>query len=91
MFLFAIGYSRFLSQQADTANKIGKKQKLREFATALATLAVHKLKYSAQLTTGGETRRAWPAPTSSLAPLYDYIAQPLIKFESEKHFPMQLD
>ncbi|EKD81003.1 MAG: hypothetical protein ACD_39C02043G0003, partial [uncultured bacterium] len=38
MFLFALGYSRFLSYQSDAADKIGKKQKLSEFASALATL-----------------------------------------------------
>ena len=90
MFLFALGYSRFLSYQSDAADKIGKKQKLSEFASALATLSVHKLKYSAQLTNSTTARRAWPEAGSAMARLYDYLSQPLSKFESAKHFPLPL-
>ncbi|PKL41819.1 MAG: hypothetical protein CVV41_16760 [Candidatus Riflebacteria bacterium HGW-Riflebacteria-1] len=91
MFLFALGYSRFLSHQSDAANRIGKKEKLSELAAALATLTAHKLKYSAQLNNSLETRQARPAPGSAMAPLYDYLSQPLSRFESEKHFPMPLE
>jgi hypothetical protein len=91
MFLFAIGYSRFLSHQANTADKIGKKQKLAEFAAALATLATHKLKYSAQLNHNSTSLRALPPPGSAMAVLYEYLAQPLHKFDTVKYFPLPLD
>lgn len=91
MFLFALGYSRFLSRQADAADKISKKQKMRRFATALASLATHKLKYSAQLSHNMSAMRAWPNPTSAMAPLYEYLSQPLEQFETVKHFPLPLD
>ncbi len=91
MFLFAIGYSRFLSHQATTADKIGKKQKLGEFAAALATLAAHKLKYSAQLNHNSPDLRAWPAPGSSMAMLFAYLSQPLSKFDTVRHFQLPLD
>jgi len=91
MFLFAIGYSRFLSQQANSADKIGKKQKLSELATALATLTMHKLKYSAQLMQNTTKLRAYPESGSALAALYDYLSLPLSKFDSQKSFVMPLD
>ncbi|NLF97856.1 MAG: hypothetical protein GX569_14055 [Candidatus Riflebacteria bacterium] len=91
MFLFAIGYSRFLSHQADAADKIGKKQKLGEFASALATLAMHKLKYSAQLSHNATTLRAWPAAGSAMSALYEYLSQPLNKFDTVRYFPLPLD
>jgi len=91
MFLFAIGYSRFLSHQADAADKIGKKQKLGEFAAALATLATHKLKYSAQLAHNATEQRAWPSPGSAMGAIFAYLSQPLSRFDTVRYFPLPLD
>lgn len=90
LFLFAFGYSRFLSQQSAMADKLSKKQKLGELAAALATLTAHKLQFSSQTLPSPSTKRAYPEKSPALKALFDYLSQPLAKFASRKEFAMPL-
>lgn len=90
LFLFASGYSRFLSQQSAMADTLSKKQKLGEMATALATLTAHKLQFSPQTLPSPSTMRAYPEKSPALKAVFDYLSQPLAKFAAQKEFPLPL-
>ncbi len=91
LFLFALGYSRFLSRQSAMADKMSKKQKMSGIARALATLTTHKLQFSGQLTPGSADGTAMPHKSPALKALFTYLSQPLAAFESSKSFAMPLD
>lgn len=91
LFLFALGYSRFLSRQSAMADKMGKKQKMSGIASALATLTAHKLQFSGQLTPGSADGTAMPHKSPALKALFTYLSQPLATFADSKSFAMPLD
>lgn len=91
LFIFALGYSRFLSRQSAMADKMIKRQKLGEFAAALATLTAHKLQFSSQTLESSPTMPSRPDKSPALIRLFEYLAKPLPQFDPVKEFEMPLD
>lgn len=89
LFVFALGYSQFLSHQSAMADKLARKEKLSELAAALATLTAHKLQFSAQLN-GHSGTSAGSGGSKALNELFNYLAQPLSAFASNREFVMPM-
>ncbi|HNX77941.1 MAG TPA: hypothetical protein PKM56_19860 [Candidatus Rifleibacterium sp.] len=90
LFLFAMGYSQFLSRQSAMADRMSKKQKLSEVAAALAILTSHKLQFTPQTMLDTVPGSAMPQGSPALKDLFAYLAQPLSSFSSSKEFAMPL-
>jgi len=90
LFMFAIGYARYLSQQSAMADRLNRRQKLGRLAEAVATLAAHKLQFSSQLLNSPSAGLARPDASPALKAIFDYLAQPLAKFSQSREFELPL-
>ncbi|MFZ5949523.1 MAG: hypothetical protein ACOYXC_02365 [Candidatus Rifleibacteriota bacterium] len=91
LFIFALGYSKFLSQQTAMSDKMRKNQGFSSIARALATIAAHKLQFSPQVMDNPGCRRAWPEQSPYLLAIFNYLALPFDEMETVKIFPLPLD
>ncbi|HOT29097.1 MAG TPA: hypothetical protein PLU72_13010 [Candidatus Ozemobacteraceae bacterium] len=91
LFIFALGYSRFLSKQSAMADKMIKRQKLGELASAIATLAAHKLQFMSQILPSAAAMPSRPSQSPALMGLFEYLARPLHEFDSLHEFDLPLD
>lgn len=91
LFIFAMGYSRFLSQQTAMSDRLKKKRQFSSLARALAAISAHKLQFSPQVMDNPAGRRAFPEQSPFLQSLFSYLAQPLDKFDDCRVFALPLD
>ncbi len=73
------------------ADKMIKRQKLGELASAIATLTAHKLQFMSQILPSAAAMPSRPSQSPALMGLFEYLARPLHEFESRREFDLPLD